>query len=48
MTQSMEGQTMLPAQHEDVEDKRKTCPVRTWAEQHKTSCASVCWECFCC
>lgn len=36
MTQSMESQTMLPAQHEDVEDKRKTCPVRAWAEQHKT------------
>lgn len=36
MTQSMESQTMLPAQHEDVEDKRKACPVRTWAEQHKT------------
>ncbi len=35
MTQSMESQTMLPAQHEDVEDKRKTCPVRAWAEQHK-------------
>ena len=36
MTQSMETQTMLPAQHEDVEDKRKACPVRAWAEQHKT------------
>lgn len=35
MTQSMETQTMLPAQHEDVEDKRKACPVRAWAEQHK-------------
>ncbi|PKU89584.1 hypothetical protein CQR46_1315 [Bifidobacterium pseudolongum subsp. globosum] len=36
MTQSMGTQTMLPAQHKDVEDKRKACPVRTWAEQHKT------------
>ena len=36
MTHSMDGQTMVPTQRKNDDDKCDACPFRTWAQQHKT------------
>ena len=35
MTHSMDGQTMVPTQHKNDDDKCDACPFRTWLNQHK-------------
>ncbi|WP_288272789.1 hypothetical protein [uncultured Bifidobacterium sp.] len=35
MTHSMDGQTMVPTQRKNDDDKCDACPFRTWAQQHK-------------
>ena len=50
MTQSMETQTMLPAQHEDVEDKRKALSGQGMGGAAQTAAHRVlrCAGSFCC